>query len=249
MSWGNDTQLNPIPKKQSLVEDVVRELSNYVMDGIVNKGLNLGDRLPSERELSDILRVGRSTLREATKVLTFLGLLEVRTGQGTFITNASNDFYAAPFAWGMIIGEQSVAELVEARELLECKAATFAAKRASVSQRENLTAVFGDLESATNRVDVPAFIDADVRFHMIVADSAHNAVISKTIKMIRRLLEIWIQKVLTDPGYLSMTLDEHRAILDAVITGNADEAGRSMLMHIKGATQRLQSAWNWDMNE
>jgi len=112
-----DITLKPISQKTSIVEDVIQELSNYILEGIMRGSIKKGDRIPSERELSEKLGVGRSTLREAIKVLIMLGLLEVRNGQGTFITEGTSDFYAAPLAWGIIMGDKSIAELVEARLL------------------------------------------------------------------------------------------------------------------------------------
>lgn len=235
-----DIALSPIPKKPSLVEDVIQALSNFILEGMIEGRLKLGDRLPSEREISDLLHVGRSTLREAMKVLTILGLLEVRTGQGTFITDGASDFYAAPLAWSLIIGEQSTTELIEARALLECEAASLAAVRATPDEREQLERAFIGMQSATERGDVQRFIDEDVRFHITLAKAAHNAVIFQTIKTIRRLLELWIQKVLVSAESLVETVEEHRAVFDAINLRDAQRAKAAMHRHIGAATERLE---------
>jgi len=240
-----DIALSPIPKKPSLVEDVIQELSNFILEGMIEGKLKLGDRLPSEREISDLLHVGRSTLREAMKVLTILGLLEARTGQGTFITDGSSDFYAAPLAWGLIIGEQSIAELIEARALLECEAASLAAVRATPEEREQLKQAFIDMQSAKERGDVQRFIDEDVRFHITLAKAAHNAVIFQTIKTIRRLLELWIQKVLVSAESLAETVEEHRTVVDAIRLHDAEQAKFAMQRHIGSATERLKNVTEW----
>ena len=72
-----DIVLKPILKKTSIVEDVIKEISNNILDGIIQGTIKIGDRIPSERELSEKLGIGRSTLREAIKVLAMMGLLSL----------------------------------------------------------------------------------------------------------------------------------------------------------------------------
>lgn len=236
---GHDATLKRIPKKSSLVEDVINVLSNFILEGLIEGTTHTGDRLPSERELSEKLGVGRSTLREAIKVLTMLGLLEVRTGQGTFVTDGASDFYSAPLAWGLIIGEKSITELIEARSLLDCEAAYFAALRATREELQELEQAFTGMQSAARDNDPVRFTEFDVKFHMVIAQSAHNAVIYQTIRTIRKLLELWIQKVLVDTESLSATLAEHEKVYQCVMDGDADGAKEAMHHHVVRAAERL----------
>ncbi len=231
--------LRPIPKKISLVEDVIREISNYILEGILQGTIQTGSKIPPERELSESLGVGRSTLREAVKVLAMLGLLEVRPGQGTFVADGSSDFYAAPLAWGLLIGERSITELVEVRSLLDCEAASLAAQRATKEELENLGQDYERMRQAMIDGDPIQFAEADVRFHMSVALGAHNTVIFQTMRTIRRLLELWISKVLVDLESLSVTLDEHRQVYERICDGDANGAKEAMRRHVQAAADRL----------
>lgn len=233
------SNLKPIPKKASLVEDVIREISNYILEGILEGTITTGAKMPSERELSETLGVGRSTLREAVKVLTMLGLLEVKPGQGTFITDGSSDFYAAPLAWGLLIGERSIGEIVEVRSLLDCEAARLAALRATPDEVDMVRSHYEEMVAAHETCDAEAFADADVRFHLAVARAAHNAVILQTMRTIRRLLELWISKVLTNSESLAVTLDEHRSVYESIRDKKPEGSQEAMYRHVQAAADRL----------
>lgn len=238
------SSLKPIPKKASLVEDVIKELSNYILEGIMEGTVMTGAKMPSERELSETLGVGRSTLREAVKVLTMLGLLEVKPGQGTFITDGSSDFYAAPLAWGLLIGERSIEELVEVRSLLDCESARLAALRATPDELDVLRTHYEEMVTACENEDAQAFADADVRFHLTVARAAHNAVILQTMRTIRRLLELWISKVLIDSESLEVTVNEHRKVYECIRDHNPVGSEKAMYHHVQRAANRLGTILN-----
>lgn len=235
-----DIPLKPIAKKTSIVEDVIREISDYILEGIMQGRIKKGDQIPSERELAERLGVGRSSLREAIKVLIMLGLLEVRSGQGTFITDGTSDFYAAPLAWGIIIGDKSIAELVEARLLLDSEATYLAAQRASSEDLREIEAAFKSMQAAAREGDVEKFIDMDVRFHLAIAKAAHNAVILQTVRAIRNLLELWIKKALMSPGAINITLEEHEKIYRCIMAKDPEGARKSIRDHVNFATKRLQ---------
>jgi len=235
-----DIVLKPIPKKTSIVEDVIKELSNYILEGIIAGTIKKGDRIPSERELSERLGIGRSTLREAIKVIAMMGLLEVRTGQGTFVTEGNSDFYAAPLAWGIIIAEKSIAELVEARLLLESEAVYLATIRASEQELQAIENAMITMREACEGGDIPTFVKADLAFHVSIANSAHNAVILQTLKAIRKLLEMWIGKVLVDMNAVKLTLVEHEEVYRGIVNKDPDVAREGIRNHLDLASKRLE---------
>lgn len=235
----SNKKLKPIAKKTSIVEDVIAELSNFILSGVLEGTLKKGDKLLSERELAEALGVGRSTLREAMKVLTILGLLEVKTGQGTYITDGATDFYAAPLAWGLIIGDKSINELVEARSLLEGEAAFLAATRADNDELQELSGICQKMGQAMVNKDSQAYLESDVQFHMWIAKCAHNGVITKLLNTIRNLLELWIKKVLTDIDHIEKSFQEHIDVQVSLLNRDAEGAKKAMLIHIDSAAGML----------
>jgi GntR family transcriptional repressor for pyruvate dehydrogenase complex len=223
---------------------VIKELSTYITRGILEGNIKVGDQLASERDLSEMLSVGRSTLREATKVLTMMGLLEVRTGQGTFITNGHSDFYAAPLSWGLIIGEKSTKELFEARSLLDCEAAYYAAQRITDDELERLSGFFQEMQNARAKLDIEKLMAADVSFHMMIAEAAHNNVIFQMLKTIRNLLEVWIRYVFIDEKSMEDTTQEHERIFNSIVNKDPAGARDSMRYHISAGYERLQKVLN-----
>jgi len=232
--------LRAIPKKTSIVEDVIKEISNYILEGIIDGTIKKGDRIPTERELSERLGIGRSTLREAIKVIAMMGLLEVRTGQGTFVTEGNSDFYAAPLAWGIIIAEKSIAELVEARLLLEGEAVYLATIRASEQELQAIENSMIAMREASEGGDISAFMKEDLAFHISIANAAHNAVILQTLKAIRNLLEMWIEKVLVNMSAVKLTLAEHEVVYRGIVSKDPDSAREGMRNHLDFASKRLE---------
>ena len=202
--------------------------------------LHKGDRIPSERELSETLHIGRSTLREAIKVLVMLGLLEIRNGQGTYITDGTNGFYTAPLEWGLIIGHKSIAELVEIRTILDCEAAYLATKRADKTALKDIKSAYLAMMAACKKSDTDKCIKSDVDFHLAIAKATGNTAMYQMMKTIRRLLEIWIARVLVSTDALEITFKEHEKIYKCICLGDAEGARTSMREHVDAAGMRLK---------
>ncbi|SFE68769.1 FadR/GntR family transcriptional regulator [Succiniclasticum ruminis] len=232
--------LKPISQKKSIVNDVIQELCNYILGGVMDGTIHKGDKIPSERELSEQLGIGRSTLREAIKVLVMLGLLEIRQGQGTYISEGNDGFYTAPLSWGLIIGFKSVSEIAEIRVILESEAARLATQRGGNQDMKQLDKIIANMHDAVEGNDVKAFTVADVEFHMTIVQATGNAAIVQMLKTIRRLLEIWIEKVLVDKSSMLITLKEHEAVYEHMRLGDAEGACEAMRKHISAAGMRLK---------
>lgn len=235
-----ENSLKPISQRPSIVEDVIREICDYILGGVMKGTLHKGDKIPSERELSEQLSIGRSTLREAIKVLVMLGLLVIRKGQGTFISDGNNGFYTAPLEWGLIIGYKSISELIEVRGIVDCEAAFLASQRADEEDIQRISKTFSDMQAALRNCDIKSFMVNDVEFHMDIARATKNTAIFQMVKTIRRLLEIWIEQVLVDEDSLKITYAEHAKIYTGILSGDAEGARLAMREHISAASMRLK---------
>ena len=224
--------LQPIEQK-SLVAEITQRLLDYLLSGEIKPG----SRLPSERQLSEALGMGRSTLRESLKALTLLGLLEVRQGDGTYLKKADSALLPRIIEWGLLLGEQRTMDLIEARQKIEVIIAELAAQRRDYRAIEELRKIMKRLQQAGS--DYQEFVDADVAFHLKLAEIARNTVLRDILSSIQALLRAWIIRVIESAGNTDFSYQEHLAIFEAVERGDARAAAVAMQAHMDSARGRL----------
>ena len=224
--------LQPIEQK-SLVAEITQRLLDYLLSGEIKPG----SRLPSERQLSEALGMGRSTLRESLKALTLLGLLEVRQGDGTYLKKADSVLLPRIIEWGLLLGEQRTMDLIEARQRIEVIIAELAAQRRDYRAIEDLRKIMKRLQQAGS--DYQEFVDADVAFHLKLAEIARNTVLRDILSSIQALLRAWIIRVIESAGNTDFSYQEHLAIFEAVERGDAQAANAAMQAHMDSARGRL----------
>ena len=198
-----------------------------------------GSRLPTERELCLRLGVGRSTLREAIRALSFIGAVRVRQGSGTYVSGVEDSSVDRLIGLGLMVQRSEVQEVIEARQILEVQAVRMAAERHDPSDREELLAIMANMAAA---IDNPS--DAshyDLQYHVRLARASHNSVMVHFINGMRALLEIWIKRAVNRRPVIEEIVREHNAILDAVFARNADLAAARMTVHLTNAAERLFS--------
>jgi GntR family transcriptional repressor for pyruvate dehydrogenase complex len=214
--------------------EVAQSLLGYLLSG----ELQPGDRIPSERGLTQILGVGRGAVREALKSLTLLGLLEVRQGDGTYLSSTNSNLLPQIVEWGIMLGEQHVLDLVEARQEIEISLAGLAAGRRTDADVAALSAALQAMCDSVN--DRDAYIEADVNFHMVLATISRNSVLAGVLTSIRSLLRVWTTRVVTDRASVRDSLALHPPILAAIRDGDVEAARAAMTQHMKQAAARLR---------
>jgi len=223
-----------VMNRNSLVSDVVSQLLSY----LVSNRIGPGKKLPSERALSEHLGLGRSSVREAVKSLHLLGLLDVRQGDGTYLRGTQSAVLPQILEWGLLLSRPRMEDLIEARHELEVFVARRAAERVTPEGAARLDQSLDQLAKAEARGDIPGCIEADIDFHLCLADLAGNAVIADMLRGIRVLLHVWMTKLAADEG-MPKYVDSHTLLADAVKAGDADEAERLMDFHISSGGERL----------
>jgi GntR family transcriptional repressor for pyruvate dehydrogenase complex len=219
-------------RREPRATEVARRIIDYLLSG----QLEPGDRIPSERQLAEALGVGRSLLREALKSIALLGLVEVRPGDGTFLVRAESELLPKAIEWGLLLGEQQVADLMEARHLLEVLVAGLAAERRTPADIAMLRTYYGQMQAAP---DTTSFVAADMAFHLRVAEAANNGSLLKIMASIRALLRVWIDRVRSAEPDNRRSTEEHAAILLALEAGDPEDARAAMEVHMASATRRL----------
>lgn len=173
----------------------------------------VGQRLPSETELAAEVGVGRSSVREAVKLLARDGLLDVRHGVGTFVAQP-----AAEPALEMLLRRSRVLEVLEVRRALEVEAARLAADRA---RPEDLAEVRRQLVDRHDRherhaVDSDAFVAADLDFHRAVVALAGNSVLTALFDSVRPVLHAALVEMVENEPQVPDTGGAHDALVDAL---------------------------------
>ncbi|MDX9864947.1 MAG: FadR/GntR family transcriptional regulator [Anaerolineaceae bacterium] len=162
-------QIQPVHRRQ-ITKATIDRLLSMIRDGYWLPG----ERLPAQRELAEALGVGMSTLREALQSLQTMGILEMRHGEGTFVTNHPNDMYDRLVEMSLAMGETDLQMLFEAREILETGFAFYAAIRATDEQIDNLFDILEKervaIESGMKKVGH----NLDLAFHRLIAEIVSN---------------------------------------------------------------------------
>jgi GntR family transcriptional regulator, transcriptional repressor for pyruvate dehydrogenase complex len=225
--------IEPIPPRESPSVEIARRLLDYLFSGEIRPG----DRLPSERQLAGSLGVGRSAVRDALRPLLLLGVVEARQGDGTYLRQPESSLLPQAVEWGLLLGDHTTLDLVEARTYIEVAIAELAATRRSDADLDRMRR---ELERmAAPDVDPRVFSDADLAFHLAVAQASGNAALLGTLSSIRSLLRVWIDRVLSAAPGTGPSYEEHVPIYEAIRNGDADAAASSMRAHMRSAQERL----------
>ncbi len=225
------------------IADVVAgELETRILEG----SLKPGDRLPAERELAVELGVSRPSLREAIQKLVSKGMLVTRHGGGTVVT----DHLDAPFVdpWQQMLSAHPMlhTDLLEFRHMLESQAAGLAAERATAADIERLDAAMAALD-AVDVVDIDSntlsYVDADVAFHQVVAEAAHNVLIGHLTASLLRVIHGHIARnvehLYARPQRRDQLKAQHHAIWQAIREHKPEEATRAARAHIEFVRQSM----------
>jgi len=228
--------LKPI-KTKKIYEQIVEQIGILVAEG----QLNPGDRLPSERELAERFQVSRASIREAISALEMMGLIEVRSGEGTYIRQVNIESVVAPLAWMLFIEKDTDLELYEVRKILEVQAAGMAAERAQEDEirdmHEALEVMRLDLEK--DRLGE----DADHHFHFAIARATHNKILIRLMNTISDTMQKTLRssrsKLYEDRNTPERLYREHCSLFEAIKSQNVLQAQQLMRNHLVGVENQL----------
>ena len=172
-------------KKESVVQSVI----NCLTDAMRNKELKPGDKIPPEPDLAASLGVARSSVREAIKILTYLGVLESKRAEGTFVCSGFQESMIDPMIYGIILNQDSFENLMELREMTETgimRLATLEYNESEGRALEKLLEQMKDiLDSGEDMVD--RFFQVDNQFHDMVSQMGKNPLADKISRVVRTL--------------------------------------------------------------
>jgi GntR family transcriptional repressor for pyruvate dehydrogenase complex len=233
--------------KVSLEPASRRKLSETVAEQLMEafRDLPPGTKVPSERELTKDLGVGRSTVREALNGLAVLGVLTIRHGQGAFIADVENDGAGDAATHSVLTTalERGVTrEYIEARLLVEVEVTRMAAQRRTDEDLQRIEAALALQERSLSASDMAATVGVATSFNELLAEAAHNEVLAAMIQVFVELMKERGAKLYALPGFGSWDLDEHRGIYEAVRDQDGDRAAKLMREHILQLAERYREA-------
>jgi GntR family transcriptional repressor for pyruvate dehydrogenase complex len=221
----------------AVTEDAIASIKAMIVSGELSPGM----RLPPEKELSERLGLSRNSLREAVKSLEIIRVLDVRRGDGTYVTSLEPALLLEAMSFVVDLHQdRSVLEVFAVRRLLESHAAELAATRISADTIASLQA---SLAAATHSDDVEALVAHDIQFHRAISEASGNSYLAGMLDALSSATaraRVW--RGITEEGAVQRTLEEHSAILSALTTGDPDLARAAVVVHVAGIEAWLQKA-------
>jgi len=210
-----------------------------IKEMIVSGHLRPGDRLPREADLAQELGLSRNSLREAVRALALINILDVRQGDGTYVTSLEPHLLLDALSFVVDFHrDDSVLEFLRVRRILEPAAAAMASERADEAVLAGLRAV---LDAATPDLSTPDLLKHDIEFHRRIAEASGNSVLCSLIESLAdptNRARIW--RGLTQTGAQDRTIAEHRAIFAAIESKDGHLAHALTVAHISGGEEWLR---------
>jgi GntR family transcriptional repressor for pyruvate dehydrogenase complex len=211
-----------------LYEQILQQIEDAILKGT----LKPGDQLPAERELAQQFGVSRTAVREAVKALREKGLVEAYSGRGTFVTDGTSQAVRQSLDLMMKIGQpEGSTHLAEVRAILEPEIAALAAIRAEEQDIASMREAVAVMDRSL--ADGDAFIEADLDFHLSLAEAAANPLILSLIDSIVGLLREQRMRVFKVAGGAERGQFHHKRILEAVERRDPEKAREAMRAHLQ----------------
>jgi GntR family transcriptional repressor for pyruvate dehydrogenase complex len=213
-------------KKAKVYEEIVTKIKDMVEKGRFKSG----DQLPVERELAEVFRVSRSSVREALRSLETQGFIESRQGDGTYIASQPVESLVRPLASVILTEKDDQMELFEMRRMIEPDLAYLAAERATEEEIAMMEKVLALQEEQIARGEFGT--DVDRNFHYIMVRAAKNKAILRITDNIIDLLAESREQYLQVDGRPQKSILRHREVLDAIRARDPERAEKCMLEHL-----------------
>jgi GntR family transcriptional regulator, transcriptional repressor for pyruvate dehydrogenase complex len=222
--------LKAVEKKRAY-ESIVQQ----VLALIENGKLKQGDQLPSERELTEIFKVSRTTVREAIRTLESMKLLQSRQGNGTYVLASSEEELIQPLAAALFNAKDDIRDIFYVRKIIEPYVAELAAENATAQEIEEMEEILQKQAACIERNE--SIIETDSAFHNLMASASKNRVIERLTVALVDFLKQSREHYLVDDEQgnkrPARSLKGHRQVLAAIKKGDSEAAKNAMLHHLE----------------
>ena len=208
-------------KKESVVQSVI----NCLTDAMRNKELKPGDRIPPEPDLAASLGVARSSVREAIKILTYLGVLESKRSEGTFVCNGFQESMIDPMIYGIILNQDSFENLMELREMTETGIMRLAILKYNEEEGRTLERLLEQMKAVLDSGEdmVDRFFQVDNEFHDMVSQMGKNPLADKISRVVRTLTHAMRYETVStmiNSGRSEELFEAHSRLYDTLRSGD-----------------------------
>jgi len=215
---------------RKVYEGILLQIHEIVQE----RNLRPGDKLPSERELSEQLGAGRSSVREALRALELLGLIETRRGEGTFLKHYRHNRLIDILGFFILRDYKTKKDLVEMRKILELEAVRLACKRATQKHFEEMDRILAASMESIEAGDIPT--EEDYHFHRVICRSSRNSILHRIWVPLVEYSQNKRSESLAREGRARNAIEEHRLILEAIRAGEEDVAVQRMREHLENSS-------------
>lgn len=226
--------IQTIPKAPSIPQVILEEIQKMIAGGRIRPG----DYLPSESELAERFGVGRSSIREAMRVLQLLGIVEVIQGKGTYVREPG--ILPLVVDWSRIGQMGIISDVMEARQFMEVLLAQLAAERATEEDIHSLRSLLRHSEA--NLANSESSVETCVDFHLALADAAHNRVLALMYRTIRDLYLETARRTHVSREIAHGRVRDHAELLQAIVSRSPETAASIMKSHIEKAYQIMSTS-------
>jgi GntR family transcriptional regulator, transcriptional repressor for pyruvate dehydrogenase complex len=221
----------------SVTDVAIEKIKEMIVSGEVRPG----DRLPKEADLARRLGLSRNSLREAVRALSLVRILDVRQGDGTYVTSLESDVLLDAMSFVVDLHQDSgVLHVLEARRVLEAAAAALAAQHITDEELAELRRL---IDAAGECATVEEFVENDLEFHRKIARASRNPVLASLLDSVStRTSRARIWRGITQGGATEHARSEHRSIVDALEHHRPDLARAWATVHVAGVESWVELA-------
>ena len=215
-------------KRVSVIDQVVAQIRTAITGG----EYQVGEKLPTEFELCDRLKVGRSTVREALRVLQAVGLIELRPGRGAFVASTRENTQETIAKW-FAEKRPELRDIMELREAVESVAARLAAARRTQGHLKRLHTIHGKFLVAAREHNVSELALLDEEFHATIVEAAKNALLARVHRLVANELRDYRIRAFAVPENVAHAITPHRKILASIEQQEAERTVLHMNRHLE----------------
>ncbi|WP_400247483.1 FadR/GntR family transcriptional regulator [Niallia sp. JL1B1071] len=211
---------------RKLTDEIIEQLKNKIFSG----AFKVGDRLPPEPQLMEEFSVGRSTLREAIKVLVHAGILEVKQGRGTRIVSLD---WASEASFDQQLKQADTKDIYEARAMLDQEVVKLAIRRRTQEDLLHIKSWLDKRYQALQNGNYATYVEADIEFHLAIAKASHNKVLLDLYQSFSPVLTKILSNFLLHQSNYKDNSDIHQQLFEAILNQDEKKAIQCVLNNLE----------------